>query len=776
MDHLTYPTERIPLNDIPFFASSLALYDGLGFEDFPSRIRAAHGGDCSRCDQAWFIQGWLYFGLLQEVFGQDLEVQDFIRPAAPGRVFVTGLVITTAQLEKHMRRFDQRQASVLDVVFRHATSENCRVQRLLQFTREECNRLDYKAEPYDPHLPAIMLSVQLLLQRLQHISVGHVPRNNRRLGIPRQYPLSLEPIWNHMVRQSNVWCPHQVQCLLGTFSYEALVYLAEMKRNVGPWFDHTRCFSETRCIGYNIDDKTFRGKHVDGCHGCSHLEAPLGDMYAILEDGGIPILRCRRISAAPDVIALSYEKLTSSSRYVAISHVWSDGLGTPSKNSVPRCQLNRLVGRVQEVMRYKVKWWRYPSRAQIEGGRSPNDDALLWLDVYCVPASSEIERMVRLKRAAIARMVPTYALARLTLVLDHELQNLTLTERDPLNAATEEEFLARVVISGWRTRCWTHQEHQVSRRVLFQCLGSFAAFDNNYFNAKGRKWTELAAELVNVADRSLGAPSQTHFGPSGFYPLGMKKSLTIPELGTVWDSFQGKSTSRPLDALYVLASVMRLSAKQIRDLSPENQIRAILRAAIDQEGGLPTGLFFSQAPRKLNSSEDFRDHWIPRFPGEGGLLAGGELAKSFPCGFIISMLTYSRDRGGCIGLKIRPSSQRFVVSWYESQIEISLSLPQNWKGDDTEILVVLQIPKIGDPFRGVGACFFPAPVSRFRIPWVYTKLFAEYIWCCPLTFRRPEDKVEIDGTNVGAVIVPHEREAREVAIMCGKCSARPSVI
>ena len=780
MDHLTHPPNGIPLEDIPFFASSIALYDGLGFEDFPGRIRAAHGGAFSQFDQAWFIQGWLYFGLLREVFGQDLEVQDFIRPASPGRASVTGLVVSTAQLKEHMGRFDRRQASVLDVVFRAATSENCRVHRLLRFTIEECNRLDYKTGSYDVHLPAIMLSIQLLVQRLQQLGVGYLPRQHRRLDIPWQCPLSLETIRKHMVRQSNAWCPHQVQRLLETFSYQTLVYLAEMKRNVGPWFDHRRCFLETRCVGYNIDDKTFRGKHVDGCHGCSHVEAPLNDMYTILEDGGIPVLRCRRMATAPDDISLSYERLSSSSRYVAISHVWSDGLGTPSKNSVPRCQLNCLVDKVQRAVKYKVKRrWRGPSRAQIEDASSPTDDTLLWLDVYCVPASSRVERMVRLKRAAIDRMVPTYALARLTLVLDYELQNLKLTDRDPLNAAAEEEFLARVVISGWRTRCWTHQEHQVSRRVLFQCSGSFAAFDHNNVVHRGRPLTSLAYELSEVADRSLGIPSQTHFGISRFYRLGTK-SYTIPKLGTAWDSFQGKSTSRPLDALYVFASVMRLSAKQIRDLGPENQIRAILRAAIDQEGGLPIGFFFSQAPRIMNSTEDCRDQWIPRFPGEGGLLdTGGKLAKSWPRGFILSMLSYHPDRGGCFGLKIkRPSTERFVVSYFDSQVEISLSLqggrglPLFQDSENTELLVVIQIPKPGDPFQGVGACFAPSPVSYFLIPWVVNKVYAEYVWCFPVIFRKLEDKVGIDGTSVEAVIVPYEREVREVAIVCGKCSAR----
>ena len=514
MDHLTHPADPILLDEIPFFESSLLLYDGLSFKDFPSRRNAAQGGILPPRNQSSFIQGWLYFGLLREVFGPDLQVQDFIRPATLGNASVTGSVITTARLNEYIERFLRRQG-IVSYKLNIATSEHFHVQELVLFAIDECNRLDYRKGQYDAHFPAILMSVQLLLQKLQKMGIRSLWRSSRRLDLPWQCPRSLEPIRDHMLRQNNAWCPHQIQYLLKTFSFEALVYFAEMKRDVGPWFDHNPCSAQPRCVGYNINDRTFRGRHVDDCQGCSNIEAPLNDMYAILEAGGIPLLSCQRNPAAPNEISLTYTKMTSSSRYVAISHVWSDGLGTPSKNSIPQCQLIRLVDGVQEAATYEVKRsWRHPSRVHTRVTRSPTHNALMWLDVYCVPVSSNVERLARLKRVTMDRMVPTYALARLTLVLDRELRNVTPTNQDPIYAAIEEEFLARVVISGWRTRCWTLQEHRGSRRVLIQCSGSFAAFDHNSNSTSLKRKSTLAWEFGAVANRYMSRPNQTHIGPS----------------------------------------------------------------------------------------------------------------------------------------------------------------------------------------------------------------------------------------------------------------------
>ena len=83
MDHLVHPQESIPLDNVPVFDSALHLYDGLGFESFPARMGHCLQDQASQQTSASYIQGWLYFGLLWEVFGDSLQVTDFVRPRPP---------------------------------------------------------------------------------------------------------------------------------------------------------------------------------------------------------------------------------------------------------------------------------------------------------------------------------------------------------------------------------------------------------------------------------------------------------------------------------------------------------------------------------------------------------------------------------------------------------------------------------------------------------------------------------------------------------------------
>lgn len=85
MDHLVRPKDRIPIDDVPVFESALHLYDRLGFKSFPSRTEHSSQDPASQRTHASFVQGWLYFGLLREIFRDSLQVEDFVRPIPPDR-------------------------------------------------------------------------------------------------------------------------------------------------------------------------------------------------------------------------------------------------------------------------------------------------------------------------------------------------------------------------------------------------------------------------------------------------------------------------------------------------------------------------------------------------------------------------------------------------------------------------------------------------------------------------------------------------------------------
>ncbi|KAL8864670.1 MAG: hypothetical protein Q9198_009716 [Flavoplaca austrocitrina] len=380
--------------------------------------------------------------------------------------------------------------------------------------------------------------------------------------------------------------------------------------------------------------------------------------------------------------------------------------------------------------------------------------------------------MEGLKAAAINRMVPTYALARQTLVLDYELQHYTPKTTDAVQAAAEEEFLARMVVSGWRSRCWTHQESQVSRRILIQCRGSTVAFDHSLYRP-ARPQSSIGEELDYIADEMLALRGQDYSEAGWRVLFYINNPLVIPKLKRVWASFHGKTTSQPRDALGVFANLMRLSAAQISAMPIEEQMRAILRAAINMEGKIPTGIFFSPSPRLPSSGRlyDF-DRWIPRFPGEGGNLDyGAGFAKAIPTGFYLPIDQYHKGGEGCFGIKVpSPNLTTFHVTFDSRFLEISMcihgQMPQLPK-DVTHLVLALAMPQSETAFEGVGACLVPLnknPVCL--VPIIGKRWFFDVVWYCSLRFRQVEDiTVSSEQETSGeAVILKQEAELRDVVI------------
>ena len=224
---------------------------------------------------------------------------------------------------------------------------------------------------------------------------------------------------------------------------------------------------------------------------CCHIQSRQEDIRKILDQGDFLIvsLTPRRQADGSRTFDL---KIKAGGplvrRYIAISHVWSDGLGNPNQNSLPLCQLEFLydllvdtywdeVYMALETMGDKLDYDDDMEKRIIEGmGRKfkamvPGTKRLVtpmrnfrgkslstWIDTLCVP----LEKQYR--KVAIAGMKYVYAKATFTLVLDAELSSLKY------RACSPEELLVRVSISGWMRRAWTFQEGVLANtrmRMLF---------------------------------------------------------------------------------------------------------------------------------------------------------------------------------------------------------------------------------------------------------------------------------------------------------------------
>lgn len=118
--------------------------------------------------------------------------------------------------------------------------------------------------------------------------------------------------------------------------------------------------------------------------------------------------------------------------YVAISHVWSDGLGNPYQNTLPQCQLLQIQDWVNQL--YDKSLWPVP----------------FWIDTICVPLDREHRSF------AIQRMSSTYETADKVLVLDGWLL------QKGFNNMTEWNML-KIKASSWSQRIWTLQEAMLPR-------------------------------------------------------------------------------------------------------------------------------------------------------------------------------------------------------------------------------------------------------------------------------------------------------------------------
>lgn len=228
----------------------------------------------------------------------------------------------------------------------------------------------------------------------------------------------------HMI--SNGWCYHRVNYLatrytLETFEYlSTLEYLREQK--------HDLCWSKASCDAYSVDNSTYRTRHVESGCSCSFIEAPYEDLKRVAETGSVPLVEIEENFG----YRLRVRRRERSSRYVAISHVWADGLGNPSQCALPSCQIQRLHEAVKTA-------FRQPNLKR----HRENDPVLIWMDTLCIPPSDPVIRM-----AQIDKMASIYKGAFTCLILDAELMSLDMkcVDDSPVLAT---ETRARFICSVW---------------------------------------------------------------------------------------------------------------------------------------------------------------------------------------------------------------------------------------------------------------------------------------------------------------------------------------
>ncbi|KAF2670015.1 hypothetical protein BT63DRAFT_423984, partial [Microthyrium microscopicum] len=255
------------------------------------------------------------------------------------------------------------------------------------------------------------------------------------------------------------------------------------------------------------------------------LVADAARLREIFDQDTFPLILPTPMGGQADKLSLkAYQNLQD---YVAVSHVWSQGLGNPNENAMYSCQVQKISEMVQSL---PVK-----SRTRIMP---------FWLDTICCPVEDN-----KYQDKAIGLMRRTYENARAVLVLDAALQ--VNKHRQLLDG----DVLLRIFSCRWNSRLWTFQEGALAERLFFQ----FA--DGAYDIQAG---IDRLQSQPQVSTTLTIAPSiLRHFQSLRFFRDDKKAWSTSQKLVVLSWALQFRSTSQPTDEPICLFTLLGYSTEEM---------------------------------------------------------------------------------------------------------------------------------------------------------------------------------------------------------------------
>ena len=352
MEHLLRPRNPLqPLEYVPYYSTQP--YDGEGFLYYPLRMKWVDENDDipdeifqrPKEEVSQFIQAYLWFGLGQEVLGPDFNEQNFVRTRSCGE-----RVLTTTKLPELAKRWAQSQGRQTEQVRdeRYQILLLClqRTQQTLTILGESRNRdkidgcVERAVVVLGEYL-SLVIKAALLPQGLKSTTtMNHWYCGN--FGPAAYYEKLFE---------NSQWCISEWGRLSAqTHSIAGIHYYSNLD---APMADkcHDACTADL-CKAYQIDKSVYKTKHTIKDCNCQKIQAEAGRVEGILANDSFPILRLHTDSTSPhDLIELQAESWKNGAQYVAISHVWADGMGDPNANELPACQLRKVQEFVDSLPR-----------------------------------------------------------------------------------------------------------------------------------------------------------------------------------------------------------------------------------------------------------------------------------------------------------------------------------------------------------------------------------------------------------------------------------------
>lgn len=669
MDYLPHP--KVALDHVKVPLLQRLEFDGLEFWSFPARCGFTDDYNaCSPDSLASLLQAWLYFGVL-EIFLKRRIDQSTFKEQTPAGAFVSArglrklldewLAVTIMPVLGLEQAAKTSEESIEEL-----RSQCLASQEFLENVFKHAHKLEALPQSRTGPLPEIFLSIKILVTSLSGVwrelmtpgVANRVEYQRENLSpVERLCPLTATPdqtifpsvqiILDDMA--SHHWCPSAARKICRTFNYALAYYISRIPGRCQP--SHDNC-SEDTCVAYNVDMKKYATRHTSQDCTCSHVSVDEARVQSIIADGGVPLVALRKTKSGHCELAVT--KLTHHTNYVAFSHVWSDGLGNPSSNSLPLCQLQLLTYYYEHLetpgvsSRRGIVNWGVP---RFDFRRMTRDlkTRWFWLDTLCIPVG---EQHQDLKHKAINQMAAIYAGASQVLVLDSRMQGRQINEPG-LEAC---ELLARTYAMPWMGRSWTFQEGAIATMRQIQCSGqSFDPGDVAF--GPGNVWLKLvktgnigAKAVVFVKMLMLAARVSYHrssfehavtiISPdidvalvallsrplkdaileqfNVLYTLRSGDPLTSYERFVLcWNALRERTTTKKEDIHLIIANLIGFNPSVVANLQNPADRMVVQLMSLPY---VPLSIFFDPTiPRAHVEEQTSNNRWVPLYPKGGNL-------------------------------------------------------------------------------------------------------------------------------------------------------------
>jgi hypothetical protein len=472
---------------------------------------------------AALLQSWLYFGLLEAFVDKKVKISFMTkrRPSTSTVLYSKNLCHALQGRVFQLRSNDDKAKKKLnDQIQNDISLTHDWIRRFTAWSVEAFHsRLEASYPGFMKLVGVITPAIVRLAEALECTCIHALP-NLQTLGARDWYYPYFVGASRRKIFLDLGWCPFTIKLLEETTSQSLLDWIVSRKRRY-PIAGHALCDSN-ECVRNKIDEWSYVQQHATPDCECPKLKPNVATIPAVLVKSLIPLITVQRLETEV-TIEVSDAPLESPSSYVAISHVWVDGLGGSTETGLHRCQTLRLQTLVSQLMSI-----------------SP---APFWIDTLCIPEQIEY------RNAAILQMRNVYQNATAVLVLDKSIQTCKTT-------ASTEEILLSIYSSPWMQRMWTYQEAVLGKRLVFVLEDGLWEYKINTFPSMRPSvavvWRCLAANIYRLrTDRD---------------------SINI---GHVYSALRWRSTSRREDELLVVSTLLRAGSKDLFDVNGKERMKRL---------------------------------------------------------------------------------------------------------------------------------------------------------------------------------------------------------